>query len=416
MLAATAASAQDATDTCIQLQEVAGQIDFAASDVTQEDLLVVIQAGDAAECTVWMTRIQASTAVEGEIIQTEQARVRLEDEVVIEGRVIVDQQQPSVQVDEQAVEVNVSTASPEVSVTEGQIDILVRQAAPTITFDMPQPTITIVQPAPEIIITMPDPSVDVASARPRVEVRQAEPRISISMPEPTVELELYQAENAETSTGIMVERRAAQGADGVAAPEPEVTVARADAQIVYQEDPQEGQSANVRVSRSVPTIRIEQAEPQIEITAAQDPQVNWTQSGEPVVTFLDGTETGGNAGAAGETMAANPGLDSEATGGPAVRRDGYQNVDMAMMTAADLEGATVYGVRGEEIGEIGPLVVDGADTQEVIVDVGGFLGMGERQVRVPFTDLTFLKEETSGEIRVYVDATEERLMGYPEAN
>jgi len=400
MLAATGASAQEATDTCIQLQDISGRIDFAASDVTRDDLVLVVEAGDIAECTAWLTRIQAAVPAEGAISETEQARVRLEDEVLIEGRVIVDQQPPSVKVEEQAAEVAVGLSTPQVSVTEGQVDILVRQAAPTITFDMPPPTITIVQPAPEIIITMPDPTIDVANARPMIEVRQAEPTITIAMPEPTVELELYQAQDAANSPGIVVERREATVA-GAMAPEPDVTVTRADALIVYQEDQQGSLAANVNFVRGVPSIRIEQAQPEIVMTAAQDPQVNWSQSGEPVVTFLDGT--------------AQEGVP-QPTGGPAVQQEGFQNLDMAGMTAADLDGATVYSVRGEEIGEMGNLGVAEGNMQEVIIDVGGFLGLGERQVRVPLTDLSVLQNEAGDDVRVYVDATEDRLMGYPEAN
>jgi len=442
MLAVTGANAQEQMpenpEACVQLQEIAGGIDFGATTVTQDDVEAVIQAGDAEQCSAWLTEVQANVAVgsESAVVETQQARVRLEDEVVIEGRVIVDQQPPTLQIQEQPLQITVGTALPEVSVTEGQVDILVRQAAPTITFEMPQPTITIVQPAPEIIITMPDPSVQIAGARPQVEVRQAEPQISISMPDPTVELDLYQAEDGETSAGIAVERRQGTATGDGATTEPEVTITRAEAEIIYQEDQQDGQQASVNLSRSQPNIRFEQAEPQIEIVSATEPQVSWSQSGEPVVRFedaasQDGTDaaaapTDADAGAAaeadeqteetGQNVIADPANDPQMGGGPAVRRDGYRNVDVAGMTATDLDGMSVYGVRGEEIGEIGQFTTAGGDAQELILEVGGFLGIGERRVRVPMSEVSLLQDENSGEFRAYINATEEDLMAYPEVN
>ncbi len=440
-LTPTVVSAQDQAEPCMRLQQAADQIRFEESEISEDEFNQVVESNDPEQCQTWLTQVQAEGGVEGEISETEQARVRLEDEVVIEGRVIVDQGQPNVEIEEQAAEVMVGSSSPDVNVEQGPIDIVIRQGAPRISLDMPQPTITIEQPAPEIIVTMPDPSVDVSNTRPQIEVRQAEPRVQISMAEPTVELDLYQAEDPENSPGIAVENRQSQ-AEGESA-EPQVNITRAEAQIIFEES--DDQQAAVNVSRSEPSIRFEQAEPEIEITSTGDPQVNWSQSGEPNVTFEQSSTDGANTGQSGETesqsaamsepqngetpSATNP--DNEVSNaeaseteeqaaqsesnGPAVRREGYSGIPVDQIAASELDGATVYGVQGEEIGEVGELTLSGEEAESVVVDFGGFLGIGERRVEIPFSDLTILQGDDNGEIRVYVDATEENLDSYPEA-
>jgi len=426
-LTVATAQAQTQAEPCVQLQAVGDQIDFEASNVSQDEFNQIVQGNDAQQCELWLSQVGADAA--GEVTETERARVRLEDEVVIEGRVIVDQPQPNVEIDESPAEVSVGNVTPQIGITQEPIDILIRQGAPRISLDMPQPTIQIEQPAPEIIITMPDPSVEVGETRPQVEVRQAEPQVRITMADPTVELDLYQAEDAETSTGIAVERRQPEtGTDGAAA-DPVVTMNRAEAQIIFQESDQ--QQAEVSITRTEPNIRFEQSEPELEITSAGDPQVNWSQIGEATITFEDNTAASPDqqdqAGAAADQDAALTEQQDDAAqteqaqngqsalGGPNVRRDGYEGVQAEEILATELDGATVHAVRGDEIGEIGVLVLSETQPQTAIIEVGAMQGTEARAIEVPFSDLTFLRGEDDGSIRVYFDASDERLMDYPEA-
>lgn len=422
-LAPAVAFAQDQDETCRTLEQTADQIDFEESDISEDDFNAVVEANDAAECETWLVQVREEAGIEGEVSETERARVRLEDEVVIEGRVIVDQPQPEINVEEQAAEVMVGRSTSDVNVTQGPIDIVIRQGAPMVNLDMPQPTVTIEQPAPEIIVTMPDPSVDVANSRPNIEVRQAEPRVQVTMAEPTIELDLYQAEDAENSPGIAVEQRQQQtGADG-AAPEPEVTMRRAEAQVVFEES--EEQEPNVSHSRSEPNITFEQAEAEVEISSSGEPQVNWTQTGEPTVRFEesagqeDGEEGEEQAAAQGQAETGEAGseeADQAEAGAPNVRRDGYEAVEIDEVEMSDLGDATVYGVQDSEVSEVGPMIEVEEDGQIAIVDVAEVLGEEEeRRVEIPFSDMTLLRSEDGDDLRVYIDASEERLMSYPEA-
>ncbi len=55
------------------------------------------------------------------------------------------------------------------------------------------------------------------------------------------------------------------------------------------------------------------------------------------------------------------------------------------MTVGELTGMTVIDAAGEDIGEIDMVVSDGNETSAVI-GVGGFLGIGERDVAIPMRD------------------------------
>lgn len=94
---------------------------------------------------------------------------------------------------------------------------------------------------------------------------------------------------------------------------------------------------------------------------------------------------------------------------------GLMATDVADYTAEDLEGASVYGSNDERIGEVGELVLgeDGKITHAVI-DVGGFLGIGEKHVSLSFDELRLMRTENDETPRVYVSMTKEELENQPE--
>jgi sporulation protein YlmC with PRC-barrel domain len=61
--------------------------------------------------------------------------------------------------------------------------------------------------------------------------------------------------------------------------------------------------------------------------------------------------------------------------------------------ASKLEGLDVYNQNNEKIGDISEMLVDSSGRiQAVVVGVGGFLGIGERDVAIPFDQVTFVNE------------------------
>lgn len=95
-------------------------------------------------------------------------------------------------------------------------------------------------------------------------------------------------------------------------------------------------------------------------------------------------------------------------------RNGYDRMEIHNLTAAALEGATVYGRDDETIGSIRSLQIstDGRITGAVI-DVGGFLGIGVHSVLVPFSGLTVLRETDGSDLRVNIDTTKDKLAAMP---
>ena len=61
--------------------------------------------------------------------------------------------------------------------------------------------------------------------------------------------------------------------------------------------------------------------------------------------------------------------------------------------ASKIEGLNVYNDANEKIGDISELLVDQTGKVEaVVIGVGGFLGMGEHDVAVPFDQIKFVNE------------------------
>lgn len=93
------------------------------------------------------------------------------------------------------------------------------------------------------------------------------------------------------------------------------------------------------------------------------------------------------------------------------------SVDFAVMTQEELIGKRVYGKADEDIGEISAVGV-GADGKidSVIVDVGGFLGMGEKKVALTADKLMVMKEANGDDTYLHVNATEDELKAMAPAS
>lgn len=99
---------------------------------------------------------------------------------------------------------------------------------------------------------------------------------------------------------------------------------------------------------------------------------------------------------------------------PQVSREGWVAADTAEMTTEEMTGLRVYSANDEWIGEIDNLIVNGeGKIQGAVLGVGGFVGIGEKDVLVSFDSLT-IKTETDGEdMRAYANMTEEQLEALP---
>jgi hypothetical protein len=84
------------------------------------------------------------------------------------------------------------------------------------------------------------------------------------------------------------------------------------------------------------------------------------------------------------------------------------------VAASDLLNQKVKNSANETVGEINDLSI-GSDGKiaAVIIGVGGFLGMGEKNVQLPYEQLTFSRD-ASGYLVVTANITKESLQSAPE--
>lgn len=96
---------------------------------------------------------------------------------------------------------------------------------------------------------------------------------------------------------------------------------------------------------------------------------------------------------------------------PAYAADAEQTADE--YRTSKLVGSTVYNEANENIGSIEDIVLkaDGA-MDEVVLSVGGFLGIGEKFVAVPFGDLQITRDGSS--IKVVTKGTKDSLKALPD--
>ena len=83
-----------------------------------------------------------------------------------------------------------------------------------------------------------------------------------------------------------------------------------------------------------------------------------------------------------------------------------------VMSANDFIGKTVYDQAGNNIGEVNDLIVSGdGNVEAVILGVGGFLGIGEKDVAVNATAVQMVQDGDNQ--RLVVQATKEALEAAP---
>lgn len=82
------------------------------------------------------------------------------------------------------------------------------------------------------------------------------------------------------------------------------------------------------------------------------------------------------------------------------------------LTPEVLQGATVYGADDHKVGSVDHMHGSGSGGT-VIIDVGGFLGIGAKPVAVPISNLDFMRDE-DGEVHALTSWTKDQLKEMPE--
>jgi sporulation protein YlmC with PRC-barrel domain len=83
-----------------------------------------------------------------------------------------------------------------------------------------------------------------------------------------------------------------------------------------------------------------------------------------------------------------------------------------VMSASDFMGKRVYTRNGDDIGEVNDLIVtDNGGVQAVVLGVGGFLGIGEKDVAVSMASIEMMQDGSN--VRLVVDGTKEQFNAAP---
>ena len=82
------------------------------------------------------------------------------------------------------------------------------------------------------------------------------------------------------------------------------------------------------------------------------------------------------------------------------------------LTMDILEDATIYGPGDEKIGTVAHLHGSGP-TAQIVIDVGGFLGIGAKPVGIPISGLDFMRDE-DGDVHAVTNWTKDQLKAMPE--
>jgi sporulation protein YlmC with PRC-barrel domain len=81
--------------------------------------------------------------------------------------------------------------------------------------------------------------------------------------------------------------------------------------------------------------------------------------------------------------------------------------------SANYVGKPIVNASGEKIGDINDLLFDRTGKiTTVVIGVGGFLGLGEKRVALPFEVITYSEED--GKRQIMVPLTKEALLAAPE--
>lgn len=114
-----------------------------------------------------------------------------------------------------------------------------------------------------------------------------------------------------------------------------------------------------------------------------------------------------------DSTAQAPAAPDQSTTTGAIDKSQLTEMPAGEISADNLVGTTVYGAEDANVGEIGDVVLspDG-NVDAVIIDVGGFLGIGSKPVAVGMDNLSFMTDQ-DGTKYLYTQFTKEQLEAQP---
>jgi sporulation protein YlmC with PRC-barrel domain len=82
--------------------------------------------------------------------------------------------------------------------------------------------------------------------------------------------------------------------------------------------------------------------------------------------------------------------------------------------ASEVEGAPVMSRDGDKLADVSEvLLTEDGSIEAIVVNVGGFLGIGSKPVEVPFDKVTLQTNDEDGEMSIIIPMTEQDLKDMP---
>lgn len=132
--------------------------------------------------------------------------------------------------------------------------------------------------------------------------------------------------------------------------------------------------------------------------------------GKTIGSTVGQTELNGAAAPATETTAST---DPAKTPAPDITIAPEVFASSKIISANDFIGKRIYSSANEDIGEVNDLIIsDSGNVRAVIVGVGGFLGIGGKNVAVNMASLTLTPDGNS--VKLMLNATKDQLTSAPQ--
>ncbi|MGU3493363.1 PRC-barrel domain-containing protein [Xanthobacteraceae bacterium A53D] len=115
-----------------------------------------------------------------------------------------------------------------------------------------------------------------------------------------------------------------------------------------------------------------------------------------------------------QTAPAAPATAAPAAATPAAGTVSFVTVPATAVMSERLSDLDIRNAAGDKIGEIEDVVIDGTQVTGYVISVGGFLGMGDREVVVSPQSVTVVYDEAAKKWNARMEVTKDQLKNATE--
>lgn len=216
-----------------------------------------------------------------------------------------------------------------------------------------------------------------------------------------------QPQTQQQGTPMGGQDQQAQGADvQVRQPPADVQVEQQPPEVIVKQPQPE-----VTINQPEPKVTVDQARPDVNIEQGK-PNVSVSQQGEPEVRIQEQAATPDDEQRdqmnqeRAQDAQMGAGSDQSAASSTSTTTSGGTQAAMSLEQLMDKE---VYTTGGEQVGEVSDVLVDAqGQPQKVVIEHGGFLGIGQREVAMDMNEIQMQGDQ------VQISATKDELQQMPE--